>query len=86
MTRTGSIQQALQALAPLELRIDDVSHEHAGHKGAATGRGHFNVDIVSALFSGESKVARHRRVYAALGSLMETDIHALSLRTRAPGE
>ena len=86
MTRIEKIRAALQPLAPLELRVDDVSHEHAGHAGAATGRGHFNVEMVAAAFAGLSPVARHRRVYAALGSLMETDIHAVSLRLRAPGE
>lgn len=86
MTRIEKIRAALRALAPLELRVDDVSHEHAGHAGAATGRGHFNVEMVSAEFAGLSAVARHRRVYAALGALMDTDIHAVSLRLRAPGE
>ena len=86
MSRVDRIRAALQALAPVELRIDDVSHEHAGHAGAATGRGHFNVEIVSRAFAGQSPVARHRAVYAALGSLLETDIHAVSLKARAPGE
>jgi len=87
VTRLDKIRAALEAaLAPQHLEIEDQSHEHAGHAGAATGRGHFRVDIVAAAFAGESAVARHRRVYAALGPLMETDIHALSLRARAPGE
>lgn len=87
MTRIEKIRAALQAaFQPGHLEIEDQSHEHAGHAGAATGRGHFRVDIVAAVFAGESAVARHRRVYAALGDLLQTDIHALSLRARAPGE
>lgn len=86
MTRIERIRAALQALQPEHLAIEDQSHAHAGHAGAATGRGHFHVDIVAAAFAGESPVARHRRVYAALGELMQTDIHALSLRAKAPGE
>lgn len=87
MTRLELIRAALEsALQPTHLVIEDQSAAHAGHAGAATGRGHFHVDVVSAAFAGESPVARHRRVYAALGRLMETDIHALSLRARAPGE
>ena len=87
MTRIEKIRAALQAaLQPERLEIEDQSHEHAGHAGAATGRGHFRVEIVAAAFAGESAVARHRRVYAALGALMQTDIHALSLQARAPGE
>ena len=86
MTRIDRIRAALQALAPQQLEIEDQSHEHAGHAGAASGRGHFRVTIVSAAFAGESPVARHRRVYAALGTLMQSDIHALSLQAKAPGE
>jgi BolA protein len=35
---------------------------------------------------GKSLIARHRMVYAALGELMSTDIHALAIDARAPGE
>jgi len=87
MTRVEKIRAALvAALAPEQLVIEDESDRHAGHAGAATGRGHFRVEIVSAAFAGQSPIARHRSVYAALGELMQTDIHALSLQARAPGE
>jgi BolA protein len=75
-----------QALHPLELQVDDESHRHAGHEGARDGRGHFRVRIVAAEFAGQPLIRRHQRVYAALGDLMRTDIHALALDTRAPGE
>jgi BolA protein len=85
--RVDAIRTALQAaLAPTSLDIEDESHRHAGHAGAADGRGHFRVDIVSAAFAGLSSIARHRAVYAALGGLMDTDIHALAIRARAPDE
>jgi len=74
------------ALAPQELAIEDESHKHAGHAGARDGRGHFRVRIVSAAFSGQAPLARHRAVYAALGDLMQTDIHALAIDARAPQE
>jgi len=74
------------ALAPTTLEIVDESHKHAGHEGARDGRGHFAVTIVSAAFAGELPLARHRRVYAALGELMQTDIHALSIQARTPQE
>ena len=74
------------ALAPAALDIVDESHKHAGHEGARDGRGHFAVSIVSAAFAGEPPLARHRRVYAALGELMQTDIHALSIQARTPQE
>lgn len=52
-----------------------------------TGDGrHFQALIVSAAFEGESRVARHQRVYRALGDRMRQEIHALSMRTLTPGE
>ena len=75
-----------QALAPLSLEVTDDSHKHAGHAGARGGQGHFGVDIVSAAFVGKLPLARHRLVYAALGEMMQTDIHALAIRARTPDE
>lgn len=86
-TRIARIEAALRAvLQPQLLRVIDDSHKHAGHAGARDGRGHFTVEIVSAAFAGRSAIARHRQVYAALGELMQTDIHALAIKARAPGE
>ncbi len=75
----------LAALAPTELVVEDDSHQHIGHAGARDGRGHFRVRVVSTAFEGKAPLARHRIVYAALGELMQTDIHALSIDARAPG-
>lgn len=75
-----------QAFAPAALEIADDSQRHAGHAGARDGRGHFGVEIVSDAFSGLAPLARHRAVYAALGEMMVTDIHALSIRARTPAE
>jgi BolA protein len=87
MNRIELIRAALEkSLQPELLNITDDSHQHAGHAGAATGRGHFSVKIISAAFSGKSPVQRHRLVYAALGKLMQTDIHALAIEARASGE
>ncbi|MBB5208342.1 BolA protein [Chiayiivirga flava] len=74
------------ALAPRDLRVVDESHKHVGHAGARDGRGHFAVTIVSAAFEGQRPLERHRQVYAALGDLMQTDIHALSMQAYAPSE
>jgi BolA family transcriptional regulator, general stress-responsive regulator len=74
------------ALAPEALAIEDESHRHAGHAGARDGRGHFRVRIVSATFARQAPLARHRAVYAALGDLMQTDIHALAIDARTPEE
>lgn len=84
--RVEAIRAALQsAFAPLALDIRDDSHRHAGHAGARDGRGHFHVRIVSEAFVGLAPLARHRAVYAALGDLMVSDIHALSIEAMPPG-
>ena len=87
MSRVERIQAALQAaFAPLQLEVKDDSHRHAGHAGARDGRGHFNVAIVSEAFAGKPPLARHRAVYAALGDMMQTDIHALAIKAQTPAE
>ena len=87
MNRVERIRAALQAaFAPQRLEVEDDSHRHAGHAGARDGRGHFNVDIVSEAFAGKAPLARHRAVYAALGEMMQTDIHALSIKAQTPAE
>lgn len=73
-----------EAFAPSKLQIKDQSHLHAGHAGAKDGRGHYEVTIVASAFAGQRPLARHRMIYDALGSLMETDIHALRINASAP--
>ena len=75
-----------EAFAPVALEVVDDSHRHIGHEGARGGMGHFSVDIVSPAFAGMAPLARHRAVYAALGEMMQTDIHALAVRARTPEE
>lgn len=74
------------ALRPERLEIHDDSARHAGHAGAAGDKGHFRLHIVSERFAGLAPLARHRLVHEALAELLETRIHALALRTDAPGE
>lgn len=75
-----------QRFAPLELEVQDDSAAHQGHAGARDGRGHYSVRIVSPAFTGQARLERHRMVYAALGELMQQDIHALSIAALAPDE
>lgn len=83
--RIETIRTRLQsAFEPAELDVVDESHLHAGHAGSTTGRGHFRVRIVSGRFAGQAPVARHRAVYAALGEMMQDDIHALAIDARTP--
>lgn len=85
--RIEAIRERLRdALEPELLEIEDESHLHAGHAGARDGRGHFRVTIVASAFESQSRIRRHRIVYEAVGDLMSTDIHALSIQALAPGE
>lgn len=82
--RTVNIEAALvTAFSPDHLLVKDQSHLHAGHAGAREGLGHFEVVIVADAFQGLSRIECHRRIYDALGQLMTTDIHALTIRASA---
>jgi BolA protein len=76
----------LAVFDPTELEVVDESHKHKGHPGARDGRGHFSVKIISPHFAGRKPIERHRMVFAALGKLLETDIHAISVRAGATEE
>ena len=85
--RVALIRSRLEAaFNPDELDVVDDSHRHAGHAGARDGRGHFQVRILSRRFAGKRTIERHRMVYAALGPLMQTDIHALGLVALSPDD
>lgn len=85
--RVSMIRERLSAaLSPSQLEIEDDSHKHVGHPGAAAGGGHFNVLIVSDAFQDKSLIQRHRMVYEAMGDAMQKEIHALSIQAKTPDE
>ena len=85
--RMARMRERLQAaFSPDVLEVIDDSHKHVGHAGARDGRGHFSVEIRSEAFAGLSSLTRHRAVYAALGDMMTTDIHALSIHASAASD
>jgi BolA protein len=87
INREQQIRQCLEEIfQPTELLLKDQSHMHAGHEGAKDGKGHFDVMIVSQAFDGKSRIQRHRMVYDALGSLLESDIHALRIKAHTPAD
>lgn len=86
MSTVEEIQRRLSVLSPETVEIEDESHRHAGHEGAKSGGGHYILLIVSPRFTGLMTVARHRLIYNALGDLMQSGIHALSIKAFAPGE
>jgi BolA protein len=86
MNVARSIEQKLAALEPIRMELADESALHAGHAGAKGGGGHYRLTIVSQQFSGKNTLARHRMIYAALGPMMQQQIHALAIRAYAPDE
>jgi BolA protein len=87
MNRPERIQTLLTAgLEPLECVVEDESHLHAGHAGAASGGGHYRLRLVSPRFAGLNKVARHRLVYDCLRDMMLKEIHALAMTLLTPDE
>ena len=85
--RIAKIRERINvALKPDALEIIDESHKHIGHTGAQDGRGHFQVTIVSDKFKGLPPIQRHRLIYDAVGDLMDTDIHALSIKAVASSQ
>lgn len=80
------MRNRLAALAPDVVEIYDESGEHVGHEGAKGGGGHYQLLIVSRVFEGEPRLARHRMVYAALGGMLQREIHALAISAYTPEE
>ena len=71
----GEIEQMIRAAMPdAEVRIDDLRGDGD----------HYAAHIVSEQFRGKIRVAQHQLVYAALQGRMGTELHALSLQTKAP--
>jgi BolA family transcriptional regulator, general stress-responsive regulator len=80
----AQLREKLAVLAPTHLEVIDDEKDHVGHRHE--GAGHFTVVIVSPQFAPHSLVQRHRMVFAAIGELMQTSIHALSIRAHTPEE
>jgi len=83
--RLAEIRRRLEAdFDPVSLEVIDESHLHAGHAGARDGRGHFRVVIRSDAFAGLPMIRRHRLVYESMGTMMQSDIHALTIDAQSP--
>ncbi|MES2142323.1 MAG: BolA family protein [Pseudomonadota bacterium] len=75
-------KKLFQALVPTFLEIIDEGAQHIGH--AEQGAGHFAVRIASPLFANKPLVECHKLVYAALGNIVGTEIHALRIEIITP--
>ncbi|BBU55710.1 MULTISPECIES: BolA family protein [Mameliella] len=85
MSRADEIQMKLEAaFEPSLIEVRNDSARHAGHAGDdGSGESHFHVMLRAPAFEGQSRIARHRAVHAALGPDLVAEIHALSLDVQA---
>ena len=87
MDRVERIESLLRAkLSASSVLVEDDSASHAGHAGARSGGGHFNVRVVAPCFAGMPTLDRHRAVYDAVDEMMPAEIHALAVRALSPDE
>ena len=88
MTAEARMREKLMlGLEPTRLDIVNESEMHAGHRSSpGTGESHFRILVVSAAFTGKSRVDRHRMVNELLADELAGRIHALALKTYAPNE
>jgi len=86
-TRDLITEKLRKAFAPESLRVEDESHQHAGHAGHRPGgETHYRVYIVSEVFRGKSRLQRHRMINDTLASELSAGVHALAIHAAAPGE
>ena len=80
-------EKLVQAFQPTRLEILNELHLHAGHHGSpGTGESHFRVLVVSPLFTGKSRLERHRLVNQTLAAELSGKVHALAIKAYAPEE
>jgi len=80
------VDRLRQELSAESVEIEDQSHMHAGHAGAAGGGGHYQVTVIASCFKGLNTLARHRLIYDALDDLMKKEIHALTIQAYSEDE
>jgi BolA family transcriptional regulator, general stress-responsive regulator len=76
-----------EAFAPQSLKVEDESHQHAGHAGHREGgQTHYRVYIVAEAFKGKTRIERHRMINSTLSDELAAGVHALAVHAAAPGE
>jgi len=85
-TPDALMERFRQAFSEAEIQVEDNSHLHVGHAGAAGGAGHFRVRVIGARFKGLQRIARHRLVYDAVSDWIPARVHALNIIAMTPEE
>lgn len=68
-----------EKLKPEYLEIIDETAKHQGHSGYMENGSHFFVRIKAETLNSLKRVAQHQAIYAALGTMMHQEIHALKI-------
>ncbi len=74
------IDKLEKAFSPCTIELIDVTHKHQKHKQFQAGKSHFKLRIASEQLASLSTLKAHQAIYACLGQLMQTQIHALSIQ------
>ena len=87
-TIAEEMQVRLKELEPTRLEVIDESALHAGHQPGMTGDAetHMRIRIVTAAFTGLSRVSRHRAINDLLKPQFDAGLHALAVEAAAPSE
>ena len=80
-------EKLIVGLEPTRLDLVNESELHAGHRSSpGTGESHFRLVVVSPIFAGQSRVARHRLVNSLVKDELRDGVHAFAVHAFAPGE
>lgn len=90
-TRDQRILEKMKVLKPEQIQLQNDSQKHASHvqhlgANGFTGETHYQLNIVSGLFVGKSRLERQRMVMDLLKDEFITGLHALEIKAKAPGE
>ncbi len=82
MSVAETIQRKIEnALSPEHLELINESSQHNVPNGSES---HFKLVVVATAFGGQSRIARHRRIYDILADELAADVHALTLHLYTP--
>lgn len=89
MSFIKSITEKLEAeFSPTSLEVINESHLHSGHQEKFDGSGetHLRIKIVSVVFEGMNRVARHRAINEQVADEINLGLHAVAIDVKAPTE
>ncbi len=77
--RNALLDRFRQTFPEATIQVEDQRHLHLGHAGAASGGGHFRVEVINAGFRGVRRITRQRLVYRAASDWIPERMQALNI-------